>query len=107
MTSPLKLLQDLVDNDQQPAGRTIWLGLGIKPPKQNAIELDPSNLPTDDDCKAVAGLDVILSFYGYATKYGTLARLCGSLYQARPRRLILVDADHGKYAFLKLGGRTC
>jgi hypothetical protein len=105
--NPLQPLQDLIDNGQQPVGRMIWLGLGIKPRKQNPIEIDPANLPSDDDCKALAGLDVVLSYFGHVTRYGTLQRLCESIYQARPRRLQVIDHDYRKIAFLKIGGHAC
>jgi hypothetical protein len=100
--SALKPLQDLAARGMQPTGRIVWLGLGMKPPKRNAIAIDPIDLPTDDECKAVAGLDVVVLFNGFLTKYGTLQRLCGSLYQARPRRLQLVDMDFKRIAFLRV-----
>lgn len=102
--SAFRPLQDLLDREMQPAGRMVWLGLGITLRKSNALEIDPNNLPTDSECKAVASLDVVLSYYGHATKYGTLRRLCGSLYQAQPRRLQVIDLDVKRMAFLKLGG---
>ena len=103
--NPLKPLQALAEKNLQPAGQIVWLGLGTTPPKRNALFIDISRLPTDDECSGVAGLDVVLSYHGYATKYGTLARLCGSLYQARPRRLQIIDLDSKKMAFLKIVGR--
>lgn len=89
-----------------PHDNQIWLGLGIRPPKANAVEIDPAHLPTDDECTAVAGLDVLLTFCGFIMPYKTLRTLCGSLYQARPCRLQLYDLDYKKTAFLKLGGRA-
>jgi hypothetical protein len=103
--NPLQALQDLVDQGLQPSYRTIWLGLGFLPPKQNTIEILPDCLPTDVQCRAVCGLDVILLIKGFETRYGTLIRLCGALYQARPRRLQVHDLDYQKAAYLKLGGR--
>jgi hypothetical protein len=100
--NPLKPLHDLAERGMQPVGRLVWLGLGKKPLKSNAIEIDPDHLPTDHDCKAVAGLDVIVLFYGFTTKYGVMRRFCGSLYQARPRRLQLIDLDMKRIAFLKV-----
>jgi hypothetical protein len=105
MSNPLSELQELKDLGLQPIGGIVWLGIGVTPPKRSAVFIDSDRLPTDQECKAVAGLDVILSYYGYITKYGTLKRLCESLYQARPRRLQVVDLDTKKIAFLRLGGK--
>lgn len=85
-----------------PVGGVIWLGVGLLPPKKNAIGIDPANLPTALECRAVAGLDVVLVFPGELTRYGALRTLSDRLYQARPRRLLLVDSDHHRTAFLKL-----
>ena len=85
-----------------PVGGVLWLGVGMLPPKRNAIEIDPANLPTPLECRAVAGLDVVLLFPGTLTRYGALRTLSDRLYQARPRRLLLVDGDHNRTAFLKL-----
>lgn len=84
-----------------PADGLLWLGIGFKPPKQNAIEIDPANLPTAHDCRAVAGLDVVLVYPGNQTRYGVLRTLCERLYQARPQRLLLVDRDHQRMAVLR------
>jgi hypothetical protein len=84
-----------------PVDGLIYLGLGFRPPKRNAIALDPDCLPTDRDCYAVAGLDVVLIYRGHSTKYGVLRKLTGSLYQATPRRLMIVDLDCSRSAFLK------
>ncbi|MFM9438349.1 hypothetical protein ACFDR9_005454 [Janthinobacterium sp. CG_23.3] len=85
-----------------PVGGVLWLGVGFLPPKKNAIEIYPANLPTALDCRAVAGLDVVLLFPGDLIRYGALRTLSDRLYQARPRRLLLVDSDHKRTAFLKL-----
>lgn len=85
-----------------PADGVIWLGIGFRPPKQNAIEIDPTNLPTAAECRAVAGLDVVLLFPGHLIRYGQLRTLSDRLYESRPRRLLLVDSDHKRTAFLKL-----
>jgi hypothetical protein len=85
-----------------PTGGVLWLGVGMLPPKRNAIEIDPDHLPTPADCRAVAGLDVVLLFPGTLTRYGLLRTLSDRLYRARPRRLLLVDSDHKRTAFLKL-----
>jgi len=101
--NPLKQLEDLAVRGMQPVGGLIWLGLDFVPPKRNALLINTSRLPTDQECNAVAGLDVVLLYQGFATKYGTLIRLCGSIYQARPRRLQIVDLNFHQIAFLKLG----
>ena len=85
-----------------PVGCVLWLGVGMLPPKRNAIQIDPANLPTAMECRAVAGLDVVLVFPGNLTRYGALRTLSDRLYQARPRRLLLVDGDRNRTAFLKL-----
>lgn len=87
-----------------PVNELIWLGLGFRPPKRNALSIDPGHLPTDTECFSVAGLDVVLLFDGYHIKYSVLRLLCGSLYAARPKRLQVIDRDYGKVAYLKLGG---
>lgn len=84
-----------------PVGGVLWLGVGMLPPKRNAIQIDPANLPSPLDYRAVAGLDVVLLFPGNLTRYGSLQTLTDRLYQARPRRLLLVDCDHKRTAFLK------
>jgi hypothetical protein len=85
-----------------PVGGVLWLGIGTLPLKRNAINIDPGNLPTAMECRAVAGLDVVLLFPGTLIRYGLLRTLSERLYQARPRRLLLVDSDHSRTAFLKL-----
>jgi len=104
MSNPLHDLQVLNELELQPSRGIIWLGIEVSIPKRNALVINSSRLPTDQECKAVAGLDVIVSYHGYATKYGTLKRLCESLYLARPRRLQVIDLDTKKIAFLRLGG---
>lgn len=84
----------------------VWLGIGFLPMKRNALSINPEQLPTDEECHAVAGLDVIVCIHGHLTKYGMLRRLCGSLYAAYPRRLQVFDYDYRKVAFLKMGGRA-
>lgn len=85
-----------------PADGIIYLGLGFRPPKANAIAIDPDHLPSDRECHAVAGLDVVVIYRGESTGYGVLRKLTGSLYQALPRRLVVVDLDRGRHAFLKM-----
>jgi hypothetical protein len=87
-----------------PKAGLIWLGIGFQPPKRNALALDPNGLPTDDECGAVAGLDVVLIMRGYLTRYAPLRRLSGSLLAARPRRLQVIDLDYKRIAFLKMEG---
>jgi hypothetical protein len=103
--NPLQALQDLADQGLQPHLRMIWLGLGFLPDKQNAIEIHPDHLPTDLQCAAVCGLDVLVVIKGYETRYGTLVRLCHLLYQAGPRCLQVHDLDYKKAAYLKHGGK--
>lgn len=85
-----------------PADGTIWLGMGFRPLRQNAIEIDVLNLPTLAECSAVAGLDVVLLYPGDLIRYGQLRSLSDRLYKSRPRRLMLVDTDRTRTAFLKL-----
>lgn len=101
--SSLIQLKEAVDTGFMPAGRIVWIGLGITPPKYNAIKIELDDLPTDDECLPVAGLDIVLTYCGNLTRYGTLLRIYGSLLQARPRRLLIVDTDAKRIAFLKLG----
>lgn len=105
--NPLQELQELCKRGLQPLDRMIWLGVGFLPQKFNAIEIDPDYLPTDEQCLAVSGLDVLVLIKGYRTNWGVVRRLCGALYQARPRCLQLYDLDYRKVAFLKLGGQQC
>ncbi|MES2048139.1 MAG: hypothetical protein V4447_07050 [Pseudomonadota bacterium] len=104
-SNPLRTLEELAERGAQPVGRAVWLGLGYRPPKQCSISISPNNLPSDDECCAVAGLDIFVCFHGYATRYGVLHSLCGALYQARPRRLLIIDLDYKRTAFLKLGAK--
>jgi hypothetical protein len=103
VTNPLRQLEALAAQGMQPVRREVWLGLGFRPPKRCAIAIDPLRLPTGSDCGAVTGLDVMLCYHGHSTRYGVLRDLCGSLYRARPRRLLVIDLDFGHLAFLKLG----
>jgi hypothetical protein len=95
-------LFDLIAAGLQPLRREVWLGLGFCPPKRCAIAIDPRALPGKQDCSAVAGLDVLLCYHGDTTRYGVLRDLCASLQQAGPRRLLVIDLDYGRLAFLKL-----
>ncbi len=104
--SALALLDDLAMAGLQPVRREVWLGLGFLPPKRCAIAINPADLPTEADCGAVAGLDVIVVYHGTTTAYGTLRSLSNALYRASPRRLQIVDLDAKRYAFLKLMGAT-
>lgn len=87
-----------------PVNSLIYLGLGFRPPKENAIALDPDHLPTQRECHAVAGLDVVLLYRGNSSRYGTLRTLAGMLGNSLPRRLQLIDLDYKRVAFLKMAG---
>jgi hypothetical protein len=100
--NPLQLLHGLAARNLQPLRREVWLGIGFRPPKRCAIAIDPANLPTQAACRAVAGLDVILTYNGGTTRYGTLRSLCGALLAAAPRRLLVIDLDIKRLAWLKL-----
>jgi len=102
MTTLAELARIRAEYGLAPVDGILWLGVGMLPPKRNAIQIDPANLPTALECRAVAGLDVVLLFPGTMTRYGALRTLSDRLYQARPRRLMLVDSDHNRTAFLKL-----
>ena len=104
MSNPLQQLDNMIAAGMQPVRREIWLGIGFRPPKRCAIELDPVNLPTEADCRAVTGLDVLLVYHGQAVRYNVLRTLCDYLYRAAPRRLQLIDLDAKRVAFLKLMG---
>lgn len=95
-------LFDLIAAGLQPIRREVWLGLGFCPPKRCAIAIDPLALPGKQQCSAVAGLDVLLCYHGHSTRYGVLRDLCAALLQAGPRRLLVIDLDYGRLAFLKL-----
>lgn len=101
--STLIQLKEAFDAGGMPDGRIVWLGLGITPPKLNAIKIEIDELPTDKECLSVVGLDIVLTYRGNLTKYGILLKICGTLLQARPRRLQIVDVDTNHIAFLKLG----
>lgn len=99
-------LRRLRERGLQPRNALIWLGLGISLSKRNSLMINPASLPSSTECKAVAGLDVIVCFNGHVTKYGTLRSLCGALIAARPTRLHVIDFDYKRVAFLKLGGHS-
>ena len=102
--SSLSPLIELRAIGAMPKTGLIWLGLGCRPQRRNALALNPDQLPSDEECKCVAGLDVVLLINGYITKYADLRRLCGSLLSNRPRRLQVIDLDYKRIAFLKMGG---
>jgi hypothetical protein len=101
--SPMRPLFDLAENGLQPVRREVWLGIGFLPPKRCAIAVDPLRLPSGRECGAVAGLDVLLCYHGSSTRYGFLRDICAALQRAQPRRLLAIDLDYGRVAFLKLG----
>jgi hypothetical protein len=98
-------LHEVLNLGRMPRGRIIWLGLGITPPKTNSIKIEIDNLPSQDECMSIFGLDVILTYCGNLTSYWTLRKLCNALLNARPRRLQAIDIDIKKVAFLKLEGQ--
>jgi hypothetical protein len=104
--NPLQPLQDLTDQGHQPARREFWLFLGMAPNRSYGLRIDPASLPTDHDCRSLTGLDIVLVFNGYLTKYGTLRRLCGSILAARPNLFWIFDRDLMKIAHLKIGGHS-
>ncbi|SFA85026.1 hypothetical protein SAMN04515620_10548 [Collimonas sp. OK607] len=101
--SALVQLKEAVDAGGMPDKRIVWLGLGITPPKFNSIKIEFDDLPTDDECLSVAGLDVVLTYCGDLIRYSILWKICKALLKARPRRLQIVDLDTKRVAFLKLG----
>lgn len=103
--NPLQPLAEIRDRGFMPKACEIWLGLDIPLRRRNALVIPAENLPTVDECAAVAGLDVILCFHGCSVRYGVLRNLCASLLAGFPRRLMLIDFDFKKTAFLKLGRR--
>lgn len=105
--NPLQLLQDLIDQGLQPARREFWLFLDAVPNRSYGLPINAENLPTDGECLALAGLDVVLYFHGYLTDYRTLRRLCGSILAARPNLFWIFDRDFKKSADLKIGVRAC
>jgi hypothetical protein len=102
MSTLAELARIRTEHGLAPADGTIWLGIGFRPKRANAIEIDPARLPSESECAAVAGLDVVLIFPGDLIRYGQLRTLSDRLYRSRPRRLLLVDSDHKRTAFLKL-----
>lgn len=106
MGNPLHQLEALADSGMQPVGRLIWLGIGFLPPKRCAIAIDPNNIPSKANCWSVVGLDVVVLYHGETTRYGALRGLCDALYQAKPRRLQVIDLDAKRIAFLKLVGAS-
>ncbi len=102
MTTLANLARIRAEHGLAPVDNTIWLGIGFRPPKHNAIEIDPASIPTQVECRAVAGLDVVLVYPGDLIRYGMLRTLTSRLYESRPRRLMLVDSDRRRTAFLKV-----
>lgn len=91
----------------QPAGAEFWLFLDLEPYRTNGLAIASDRLPTERDCRAVAGLDIVVVFKGNQMTYRTLLRLCESLLAARPRRLLAFDLDYKKMAYLKHGAFPC
>ncbi len=99
--NPLQPLQNLIDLGLQPARREFCMFLDMAPNRSYGLRINTAHLPTDDDCLALAGLDIVLHFHGYVTKYGPLRRLCGSILAARPNLFWILDRDFKKIAHLK------
>jgi len=106
-TNPLQQLQNLIDQGFQPVRREFWLFLDKMPNRSYGLRINAGNLPTDDDCTALTGLNIVLIFNGYLTKYGTLRRLCASILAARPHLFWIFDCDFKKIAHLKIGVHAC
>lgn len=104
--SPLQPLAEMRDRGAMPRACELWLGLGLPLNRRNALTVPFDQLPSEADCEVVAGLDVVLCFRGYFTRYGILRCMCDSLLAGRPRRLLVVDLDLKKTAFLKLAGES-
>lgn len=104
--NPLRPLAEMRNRGSMPRAGEIWLGLGLPLKRRNALTIPFNELPSDADCEAIAGLDVVLCFQGYYTRYGILRRICDSLLAGRPRRLLVIDVDLQKTAFLKLAERS-
>src|SRR5690349_24638635 len=104
--SPLQPLAEMRNRGSMPRAAEVWLGLGFPLERRNALLIPFDQLPSEAECEVVAGLDVVLCFRGYFTRYGILRRMCDSLLAGRPRRLLVVDLDLQKTAFLKLAGRS-
>lgn len=102
--STLSQLAAIREAGMAPVDCMIYLGIGFRPPKQNAIEINPERLPSAAECHAVAGLDVMLIFHGHEVRYGVLRELTRTLQNSQPRRLQLIDIDHKCVAYLKLAG---
>jgi hypothetical protein len=100
--NPLQPLAAMRDRGSMPRSCEICLGLGLPLNRRNSLTILFDELPGEAECTAVAGLDVVLCFRGYFTRYGILRRMCDSLLAGRPRRLLVVDLDLKKTAFLKL-----
>lgn len=98
----LKSLIGVRDEGLMPAGRIVYLGLGFLPPKLNAIAIDPAKMPVSKDLAGIAGLDVILTYYGNKARYGDIRTLCDRISECRPRRFQLIDVDNKRVAYLKL-----
>lgn len=103
-SNPLQVLTQIRTTGSMPKRGLLWIGLGLLPPKNNAIRIDVNNLPEGCHCRCLAGLDVIVCFKGLATRYTTLRCLCVSIMRGNPRRCLLIDLDCKRTAFIKLGG---
>jgi hypothetical protein len=50
MTTLAELARIRADYGLEPTDLVLWLGAGMRPPKHNAIEIDPANLPAALEC---------------------------------------------------------
>lgn len=98
----LSQLKGAVEGGCMPVGRIVYLGLGMLPQKNSSIKIEMDELPTGQDCLGLTGLDIVLTYRGNFTNYGTLRHICGALLNANPRRLLIIDIDLKRSAYLKV-----
>lgn len=99
MTYPLR---DLASRCRDSQYRTLWLGLDVDPNKFYSMRVNPASLPSEEECRALSELYVIVTYRGETTEYSILRELCESLYQAQPTALQVIDLDIGRIAHLIL-----
>lgn len=99
MTYPLR---DLASRCRDSQYRTLWLGLDVDPNKFYSMRVNPASLPSEEECCALSGLYVIVTYRGETSEYSILRELCESLYQAQPTALQVIDLDIGRIAHLIL-----
>lgn len=101
----LGVIADARANGQMPAGRIVYVGLGLHPLRMNGVAIDPNHIPRPSQCAGLVSLDVVILYRGNTTRYGSLRDLCESIGECQPRRLQAIDIDNKKIAFLKLGAK--